>query len=104
MSSDTPFQLLLGPQRPDVNLGSAIANSGIGDAPIAVISAAWQEAEGDKVATKKMKRMIRSIVAESPLRATALMSEGKLSMKKLTALIHVLNKRYLKAIRALITA
>lgn len=64
----------------------------------------WQEAEGDKVATKKMKRMIRSIVAESPLRATALMSEGKLSMKKLTALIHVLNKRYLKAIRALITA
>ena len=47
MSSDTPFQLLLGPQRPDVNLGSAIANSGIGDAPIAVISAAWQEAEGD---------------------------------------------------------
>jgi hypothetical protein len=47
MSSDTPFQLLLGPQRPDVNLGSAMAHSGIGDAPIAVISAAWQEAEGD---------------------------------------------------------
>jgi hypothetical protein len=47
MNSNAPFRLLLGPQRPVVNLDSAIANSGIGDSPIAVISAAWQEAEGD---------------------------------------------------------
>lgn len=58
----------------------------------------WEESEGDDVATKKMKRMIRSIISESPLRASALMSGGKMSMKKLTALIHVLNKQYLKAL------
>jgi hypothetical protein len=47
VTSDTPWQILLGPQRPQVNFDSAIEQSGIGDAPIAVISAAWQEAEGD---------------------------------------------------------
>lgn len=47
MNERSPLRLLLGPQRPTVNLDSAIARSGIGDAPIAVISAAWQEAEGD---------------------------------------------------------
>lgn len=47
MNSGAPWRMVLGPQRPQVNLDSAIAQSGIGDAPIAVISAAWQEAEGD---------------------------------------------------------
>lgn len=47
MNSNAPFRLLLGPQRPVVNLDSAISQTGIGDSPIAVISAAWQEAEGD---------------------------------------------------------
>ncbi len=47
MNTGTPWRILLGPQRPHINLDSAIAQSGIGDAPIAVISAAWQEAEGD---------------------------------------------------------
>lgn len=47
MSRQTPLRLLLGPQRPTVNLDSALARSGVGEGPIAVISAAWQEAEGD---------------------------------------------------------
>lgn len=47
MTGNKPWRILLGPQRPHVNLDSAIAQSGIDDAPIAVISAAWQEAEGD---------------------------------------------------------
>jgi hypothetical protein len=47
MNETEPWRILLGPQRPHVNLDAAIAQSGIGDAPIAVISAAWQEAEGD---------------------------------------------------------
>ena len=47
MNSKVPLRLLLGPQRPVVNLGSAMTQTGIGGGPIAVISAAWQEAEGD---------------------------------------------------------
>ena len=47
MSLQAPLRLLLGPQRPLVNLDSAVARTGIGDGPIGVISAAWQEAEGD---------------------------------------------------------
>ncbi len=47
MNTEAPLRLLLGPQRPTVNLDSAIAGAGLGDGPIAVISAAWQEAEGD---------------------------------------------------------
>lgn len=47
MNAAAPWRILLGPQRPHINLNSAIQQSGIGDAPIAVISAAWQEAEGD---------------------------------------------------------
>ncbi len=47
MSTEAPLRLLLGPQRPTVNLDTAIARAGFGDGPIAVISAAWQEAEGD---------------------------------------------------------
>jgi len=39
--------LLLGPQRPTVNLDRAMNRSGIDAGRIAVISAAWQEAEGD---------------------------------------------------------
>jgi hypothetical protein len=47
MNARAPLRLLLGPQRPTVNLDSAMERSGIGDAPVAVISSAWQEAEGD---------------------------------------------------------
>lgn len=47
MNPQAPLRLLLGPQRPVVNLGMAVKQSGIGEGPIAVISAAWQEAEGD---------------------------------------------------------
>lgn len=47
MTGNKPWRILLGPQRPQVNLDSAIGQAGLGDAPIAVISAAWQEAEGD---------------------------------------------------------
>jgi uncharacterized protein YdcH (DUF465 family) len=47
MTGNAPLRLLLGPQRPDVTIAHALARSGIGDAPMGVISAAWQEAEGD---------------------------------------------------------
>lgn len=47
MSTDARLRLLLGPQRPNINLAGALARLDIGDAPIGVISAAWQEAEGD---------------------------------------------------------
>ena len=47
MSAVIPKRLLLGPQRPEVDLGKAMKNSGFGEEPIAVISAGWQEAEGD---------------------------------------------------------
>jgi len=40
-------RLLLGPQRPVRNLGDAADAAGFGDEPVAVISAGWQEAEGD---------------------------------------------------------
>ncbi len=47
MTPDSPVRLLMGPQRPTVNLRRAIDESGLTDARIAVISAGWQEAEGD---------------------------------------------------------
>lgn len=40
-------RLLLGPQRPIRNLGDAVEAAGIPQDPVAVISAGWQEAEGD---------------------------------------------------------
>jgi len=42
-----PMRILLGPQRPTTNLGDAVAMANLGDGPVAVISAGWQEAEGD---------------------------------------------------------
>lgn len=42
-----PTRLLLGPQRPLVNLGQALAGLQLGDGPVGFISAGWQEAEGD---------------------------------------------------------
>lgn len=47
MTVPAPLRLLLGPQRPVRNLAEAIAAAGIPDGPLAVISAGWQEAEGD---------------------------------------------------------
>ena len=47
MTAAAPVRLLLGPQRPVRNLAEAIAAAGIPDGPLAVISAGWQEAEGD---------------------------------------------------------
>lgn len=40
-------RLLLGPQRPVRNLHDAVARAGLPDGRIAVISAGWQEADGD---------------------------------------------------------
>lgn len=42
-----PTRLLLGPQRPIRNIGEAIRSAGLPDGRMAVISAGWQEAEGD---------------------------------------------------------
>ncbi len=47
MTTHAPIRLLLGPQRPTANLGEAIAASALPAGRIAVISAGWQEAEGD---------------------------------------------------------
>jgi hypothetical protein len=40
-------RILLGPQRPITNLGRAIVEAALPDGQLAVISAGWQEAEGD---------------------------------------------------------
>jgi len=47
MTTDRPVRVLLGPQRPTRNITEAVENAGLPDGPLAVISAAWQEAEGD---------------------------------------------------------
>ena len=40
-------RIVLGPQRPETNLGEALASLGPIRAPLAVITAGWQEIEGD---------------------------------------------------------
>ena len=40
-------RLILGPQRPDPNLGLALIEADLPSGPIGVISAGWQEAEGE---------------------------------------------------------
>ena len=45
MSPEPRKRLLLGPQRPVLNLGEAFAEAGFPAGPVAVISAGWQEAE-----------------------------------------------------------
>jgi hypothetical protein len=47
MTGDPPQRLLLGPQRPVINLAQAVARLKPGLSSLAVISAAWQEAEND---------------------------------------------------------
>lgn len=47
MNTTLPTRLLLGPQRPVTNLGTAMRDAQIPEGPIAVVSAGWQEAEGD---------------------------------------------------------
>lgn len=42
-----PQRVLLGPQRPHVSLKQAFQDCGIPQGPVAVVSAGWQEAEGD---------------------------------------------------------
>lgn len=47
MKAVAPVRVLLGPQSPVSNIAAAVANAEIPDGPLAVISAAWQETEGD---------------------------------------------------------
>ena len=47
MTVAEPIRVLLGPQSPHANIGEAVANAALPDGPLAVISAGWQEAEGD---------------------------------------------------------
>jgi len=47
MIPESPIRILLGPQRPQQNLSAAVADAGLPEGPLAVISAGWQEAEGD---------------------------------------------------------
>lgn len=49
-------RLLLGPQRPVRNLGDAVDAAGIPQDSVAVISAGWQEAEGDIDDVKELVR------------------------------------------------
>ena len=44
---NAPVRLLLGPQRPTANIAEAMAKAGLEPRSVAVISAGWQEAEGD---------------------------------------------------------
>ncbi len=76
MKPRTPFRLLLGPQRPVVNLGKAMTAAGVGDGRIAVISAAWQEAEGD---IDDIRALVDNELFDLPLyrRAEALFAADK---------------------------
>jgi len=47
MNETRPARLLLGPQRPHIDLGDVIERSGIAPDSLAVVSAGWQEAEAD---------------------------------------------------------
>ena len=47
MPAESPVRVLLGPQSPVPNIADAVANAGLADGPFAVISAGWQETEGD---------------------------------------------------------
>lgn len=47
MSHSETTRLLLGPQSPVRNIGEAVAEAQLADGPLAIISAGWQEAEGD---------------------------------------------------------
>lgn len=47
MSDAAPVRVLLGPQSPRPNVADAISHAGLDDGPLAVISAGWQETEGD---------------------------------------------------------
>lgn len=47
MTTKGAIRVLLGPQSPLPNIAEAVGSSGLPDGPLAVISAAWQEAEGD---------------------------------------------------------
>lgn len=47
MNNHAPLRLLLGPQRPTVNLVTAMVDAGLEARKFAVISAGWQEAESD---------------------------------------------------------
>lgn len=40
-------RVIVGPQRPVVNLGTAVGAAGVTEGPVALISAGWQEAESD---------------------------------------------------------
>ena len=70
-------------------IGNKVFNKALAD---------WQPCQSDDEGTVKMKRMIRSIIAESPLRSVATMSQGVRPMKNILALIHALNGKYAKAI------
>lgn len=56
MTGSAPLRLLLGPQRPVVNLDTSIERARIEDGPIGVISAAWQEAEGDIAEVQRLSK------------------------------------------------
>lgn len=45
--TEAPERILLGPQNPVRNIGEAVASANLPEGPIAVVSAGWQEAEGD---------------------------------------------------------
>jgi hypothetical protein len=47
MNQSVKKRLLLGPQRPVTNLGDAVRAAELPGGPVAVVSAGWQEAEGD---------------------------------------------------------
>lgn len=47
MTAVAPIRVLLGPQSPQPNIAAAVAESGLPDGALAVISAGWQETEGD---------------------------------------------------------
>ena len=62
MSSAGQIRVLLGPQSPQQNIAEAVAKAELPAGPLAVISAAWQEAEGDiDVISKLLGRQLEDL-------------------------------------------
>lgn len=76
MTPRGPKRLLLGPQRPDIDLDEAMQSAGFGDEPLAVISAGWREAEGD---IDDIRGIVNNPLTDIPIykRAEALLAADK---------------------------
>ena len=69
-----------------------------------LVAAIKKQVIGDMTASGAMseneRKMLDTILSEMPMRNLAVMSDGKMSLRMLFRLIHILNGDYLKALTA----